>query len=72
MHQSFLYVEVKEFEVPGQTLKKKEKKGKKKKTKPSNLLSMPVLLCPFNTNVYFVATSAQICLVTELVVLIQA
>lgn len=51
---------------------KKEKKGKKKKTKPSNLLSMPGLLCSFNMNVYFVATSAQICLVTELVVLIQA
>lgn len=51
---------------------KKEKERKKKKTNPSNLLSVRGLLCPFNTNVYFVATSAQICLVTELVVLIQA
>lgn len=51
--------------------KKKRERKEKKKTKPSNLLSVPGLLCPFNTNVYFVATSEQICLVTELVVLIQ-
>lgn len=53
-------------------LKKKKKKEKgKKKTKLSNLLSLPSLLCPFNTSVYFVATLEQICMVTEQVVLTQ-
>lgn len=51
--------------------KKKKEKGKKKKTKLSNLLSLPSLLCPFNTSVYFVATLEQICMVTEQVVLTQ-
>lgn len=50
--------------------KKKKEKGKKK-TKLSNLLSLPSLLCPFNTSVYFVATLEQICMVTEQVVLTQ-
>lgn len=53
-------------------LKKKNKERvKKKKLKPSNLSSVPGLLCAFNTNVYFAATSEQICLVTELVLLTQ-
>lgn len=55
-----------------QLFKKEKKKEKgKKKTKLSNLLSLPSLLCPFNTSVYFVATLEQICMVTEQVVLTQ-
>lgn len=57
-----------------QLFKKEEKKKRereKKKTKLSNLLSLPSLLCPFNTSVYFVATLEQICMVTEQVVLTQ-
>lgn len=51
--------------------KKKKREREKKKTKLSNLLSLPSLLCPFNTSVYFVATLEQICMVTEQVVLTQ-
>lgn len=40
-----------------------KKKGKKK---VSNPFSVPGLLCTFNMNVYYPATSKEICLVTEL------